>query len=271
MPRALCPRTRAPATTGPPYSRAVARARAPRPHAPAQDDRRSSVQQPRRLPLPPGPSEHLSETDPRAWRSSGGGASQARRRRSQSDGSSSASSLDACAGRRHVQRHDAPDGGDAERRDADVQQLLATVRGHRRRPRVVRHPLPVRGHGVREDRAAGRPLGQPTRLPLTRTRPGAVGRQGAPEDRRDGAATSGRSTTSVELRASTTPRSSRPSTVARKDAEPHAAAISRPGPVNIAAAEADRDNRGRISGLPDRLASAPDRSAASRHKEHSFG
>ena len=49
-----------------------------------------------------------------------------------------------------------------------VHELLAAARRHRRRPRVVRHPLPVRRRGGREDRAQGRPLGQPARLPLIR-------------------------------------------------------------------------------------------------------
>ena len=86
------------------------------------------------------------------------------------------------------------------RRDADVQQLLADVRGHRRRPRMVRDPLPVRGHGVREDRAPGRPLGQPARLPLTPERALALC---APGRARGSTSWNGhvdRSTTSVELR-----------------------------------------------------------------------
>ena len=55
--------------------------------------------------------------------------------------------------RRDVQRHD------ARRRDAAVHELLAGARRHRRCPRLVRHPLPVRRRGGREDRAQGRPLG----------------------------------------------------------------------------------------------------------------
>ena len=56
----------------------------------------------------------------------------------------------------------------AGHRDAHVPQLLAAVRRHRRRPRVVRDPLPVRGHGGREARAPGRPLGQPARVQVAR-------------------------------------------------------------------------------------------------------
>ena len=48
-----------------------------------------------------------------------------------------------------------------------VHELLAGVRRHRRRARVVGHPLPVRRRGGRKDRAPRRPLGQPARLPLT--------------------------------------------------------------------------------------------------------
>ena len=54
--------------------------------------------------------------------------------------------------------------GTSPAHDAHVRELLADVRRHRRRARVVRHPLPVRGHGGREARPQGRPLGQPARV-----------------------------------------------------------------------------------------------------------
>ena len=59
-----------------------------------------------------------------------------------------------------------------------VHELLAAARRHRRRPYLVRRPLPVRRHRGREDRTQGRPLGQPARLPLIRRRalaPDSVG------------------------------------------------------------------------------------------------
>ena len=68
--------------------------------------------------------------------------------------------------------------GHEPRVDPHVHQLLAGVRRHRRRARVVRHPFPVRGRGGGEDRAAGRPLGQPARVPLV-TSPKASGDEGA--------------------------------------------------------------------------------------------
>ena len=86
------------------------------------------------------------------------------------------------AGTSDVQRHH------AQRRDAAVHELLADARGHRRRARMVRHPLPVRRHGGRQDRTQGRPLGQPARVPLIRTRAlapySARARPGSPRFRR---------------------------------------------------------------------------------------
>ena len=54
----------------------------------------------------------------------------------------------------------------ARRHDAAVHKLLAAARRHRRGPHLVRHPLPVRRHRGRQDRAQGRTLGQPARVPL---------------------------------------------------------------------------------------------------------